>query len=231
MADGIAQITAPRSNLMIRILSALVMVTVAVAALWFGGWAFAALVIIVGAALAWEWSALVRAMNLAPAPRLALMALGILATLGAAVGLALTRANLGFVGALWLLGMVWATDVGAYFAGRAFGGRKLAPTISPSKTWSGLYGGMFAALVVGATLGDRAGIEGVPLWIGAPLAVLAQLGDLGQSAMKRRAGVKDSGTLIPGHGGVFDRLDGLIPVAILIGALVAAGVVSTRFAG
>jgi phosphatidate cytidylyltransferase len=219
------------SNLMVRILSAVVMVVVATAALWFGGYAFAALMLVVGSALAWEFIRLVMQMKLAPVLQHCLAFVGLLATLGTATGLAVARDALGFVGALWLLAIVWATDIGAYFAGRAFGGRKLAPRISPSKTWSGLFGGMFAALVVGATLGDRAGIEGVPLWIGAPLAVLAQLGDLAQSAMKRRAGVKDSSNLIPGHGGVFDRIDGLIPVAILIGALVAAGVVTTRFAG
>lgn len=222
---------APKSILMVRIASGIVMATVATAALWYGSWAFGALVAAVGTALAWEWFAIVRAMQLGATARTAMIVIGAVVTLAAAAGLVLTRDALGFVGALWLLGIVWATDIGAYFAGRAFGGARLAPRISPSKTWSGLFGGMFAALVFGATLGDRAGIEGVPLWIGAPLAVLAQMGDLAESAMKRRAGIKDSGTLIPGHGGVFDRIDGLLPVAILIGALVAAGHISTRLAG
>src|SRR3546814_4866058 len=79
--------------------------------------------------------------------------------------------------ALWVFGMVWATDIGAYFAGRAFGDARLAPAISPSKTWSGLIGGMVAALIASATIGDRAGIVGVPLWIGLFMGLLAQLGD------------------------------------------------------
>ena len=114
------------------------------------------------------------------------------------------------------------------FAGRAFGGARLAPKISPSKTWSGLFGGMVAALIASATIGDRAGIVGVPLWIGLFMGLLAQLGDLAQSWMKRRAGVKDSGKLIPGHGGLFDRVDGVLPVALLLAALAFAGQIAVR---
>ena len=137
----------------------------------------------------------------------------------------------GMTAALWVFGMVWATDIGAYFAGRAFGGARLAPKISPSKTWSGLIGGMVAALIASATIGDRAGIAGVPLWIGLFMGLLAQLGDLAQSWMKRRAGVKDSGKLIPGHGGLFDRVDGVLPVALLLGALAYLGQLGVGTAG
>ena len=150
--------------------------------------------------------------------------------LGAIAGLWFIRERLGVSAALWVFGMVWATDIGAYFAGRAFGGARLAPAISPSKTWSGLFGGMIAALVASATIGDRAGIIGVPLWIGLFMGLLSQLGDLGESWMKRRAGVKDSGKLIPGHGGLFDRVDGLLPVALLLGALALFGHVTVRAA-
>jgi phosphatidate cytidylyltransferase len=90
---------------------------------------------------------------------------------------------------------------------------------------------MIAALIVSATLGDRGGIVGVPLWIGLVMGLVAQLGDLGQSWMKRRAGVKDSGKLIPGHGGLFDRVDGLLPVALILGALAALGHIAVRAAG
>jgi phosphatidate cytidylyltransferase len=102
------------------------------------------------------------------------------------------------------------------------------PPISPSKTWSGLIGGMIAALVVGSTVADRGGIVGVPLWIGLVMGLIAQLGDLGESWMKRRAGAKDSGKLIPGHGGLFDRVDGLLPVALILGALAYAGQIAIR---
>ncbi|WP_026149412.1 phosphatidate cytidylyltransferase [Sphingobium xenophagum] len=121
--------------------------------------------------------------------------------------------------ALWALALVWATDIGAYFAGRSIGGPKLAPRISPSKTWSGLGGGVVAALLIGFLLHRFAGL---PIELAAAsglLAVAAQAGDLLESAMKRRAGVKDSGSLLPGHGGVLDRLDGVVTAAPLAALL------------
>ncbi len=117
----------------------------------------------------------------------------------------------------WLMLVTWATDIFAYFAGRSIGGPKLAPKISPNKTWAGLVGGMAGAAVVGALAAWLSGISAeLPdfLWLGAPMGLLAQLGDLYESRVKRRLGVKDSGTLLPGHGGVLDRLDGLLPVIL-----------------
>jgi phosphatidate cytidylyltransferase len=125
---------------------------------------------------------------------------------------------------LWTMAVVWATDIGAFFAGRRFGGLKLAPTISPGKTWAGLFGGMIAAGLIGAGSGILLYLQPITLWLGIPLAVLAQAGDLFESALKRRAGVKDSGQILPGHGGVLDRLDGLVPVAVLVALLVLTGV-------
>ncbi|PTQ11613.1 phosphatidate cytidylyltransferase [Sphingomonas oleivorans] len=126
---------------------------------------------------------------------------------------------------LWTLAIVWATDIGAYFSGRRFGGPRLAPIVSPNKTWSGLLGGMVAALLLGAGLAALFGLPGPLLFLGAPLAILAQMGDLFESWLKRRAGVKDSGRLLPGHGGALDRLDGVVPVAVLIAALRSAGLI------
>jgi phosphatidate cytidylyltransferase len=136
-----------------------------------------------------------------------------------------------------VIGATIATDTGAYFAGRAIGGPKIAPSISPSKTWAGLVGGMVASaawvfawvLAIDAPLdgwiGPRfeLGLNLSPqnlagaVFLGAGLAIVAQAGDFFESWLKRRAGVKDSSRLIPGHGGVFDRIDGLIPVAIVAG--------------
>lgn len=217
-----------KSDLMVRVGSAIVLLVIAGAALWLGGIAFALLLLVGGALLLVEWFALVRAMTLGGGVKTALMILGPLLTIGAVAGLWFIRDTLGMTAALWVFAMVWASDIGAYFAGRAFGGARLAPKISPAKTWSGLFGGMIAALVAGATLGDRAGIIGVPLWIGLIMGLVAQLGDLGQSWMKRRAGVKDSGKLIPGHGGIFDRVDGLLPVALILGGLAFAGELIVR---
>ena len=228
MASGTTKVG---SDLWTRVGSAIVLFAIAGTALWFGGIAFGLLLLVGGALVVVEWLALVRAMGLGGGSRAALMLLGPVAILGAMAGLWFLRDYLGMTAALWVFGMVWATDIGAYFAGRAFGGARLAPRISPSKTWSGLFGGMVAALVVGSTVADRGGIVGVPLWIGLVMGLVAQLGDLGESWMKRRAGVKDSGKLIPGHGGLFDRVDGLLPVALLLGGLAFAGQIAVRAAG
>lgn len=135
-----------------------------------------------------------------------------------------------------IVGITVFTDTGAYFAGRAIGGPKIAPKISPSKTWAGLVGGMAASVAwvfvwVWAMdaglgwprfeLGLNLSVENVSgaVALGAGLAVVAQVGDFFESWLKRRAGVKDSSRLIPGHGGVFDRIDGLVPVVLLAGVL------------
>ena len=126
---------------------------------------------------------------------------------------------------LWTLAIVWATDIGAYFAGRAIGGPKLAPRLSPNKTWAGLIGGMVAALAVGYAIAAATSVPWQLASLAGLLAVAAQAGDLFESWLKRRAGVKDSGRLLPGHGGALDRLDGLVPVAIIVALLVAGGYV------
>jgi phosphatidate cytidylyltransferase len=125
--------------------------------------------------------------------------------------------------ALWTLAIVWATDIGAYFAGRSIGGPRLAPRLSPNKTWAGLGGGVLGALCIGALIASAFDLPRLLLVLGAPLAVLAQAGDLFESWLKRRAGVKDSGRLLPGHGGALDRLDGVVPVAAFMACLTAAG--------
>ncbi|MEH6756304.1 MAG: phosphatidate cytidylyltransferase [Parasphingorhabdus sp.] len=116
----------------------------------------------------------------------------------------------------WTLALVWATDIGAYFSGRAIGGPKLAPTYSPNKTWAGLIGGVIVTALFSFALHVYFQLPLQLVLLSIPLAVLAQMGDLFESQMKRRAGVKDSGTIFPGHGGVMDRLDGLIPVAPVV---------------
>jgi phosphatidate cytidylyltransferase len=131
------------------------------------------------------------------------------------------RPDDGLATLLWVLALVWATDTGAYIAGRGLGGPKLAPRISPNKTWAGLIGGMNAAAAVG--LGAAFLMSDVPAWIAVPLsaalAAVEQGGDLFESAVKRRFGVKDSSRLIPGHGGVLDRVDGLLAVSLAVAAL------------
>ena len=130
------------------------------------------------------------------------------------------RQHEGIVFTLWALSLVWACDIGAYFTGRTLGGPKLAPVISPNKTWSGLIGGVTLASLVATLLHFEYGLP-LRLTLATPaLAVLAQGGDLYESWLKRRAGVKDSGNILPGHGGILDRLDGLVPVAPVAAFLV-----------
>jgi phosphatidate cytidylyltransferase len=135
--------------------------------------------------------------------------------------------RVGAVGILWIFATVWVTDVAAYFVGRGVGGPKLWPRVSPKKTWSGFLGGVAAGTAAGITvaaLGARYGTElPAPLWMVAALSALAasvgQLGDLAESALKRTYDVKDSGQLIPGHGGLMDRLDAFWAVCALVGVL------------
>lgn len=124
----------------------------------------------------------------------------------------------GLLALLFLFAVVWATDIFAYFVGRAFGGPKLAPSISPGKTWSGAIGGALGGVVAGMLLAVFAGVGVSPrlAFIALLLSVVSQAGDLFESWIKRRNGVKDSGNLIPGHGGVMDRVDGLVAAAFAL---------------
>jgi phosphatidate cytidylyltransferase len=146
----------------------------------------------------------------------------------AAIALAFLRDGdgAGLRAILFLFAVVWATDIAAYFTGKTFGGPKLAPSISPGKTWSGAIGGVVAGIVAGlvaaAVMGASA--TGRLAFAAMVLTVSAQAGDLFESAVKRRFGVKDSSHVIPGHGGVMDRVDGLVAAGFalyLIGAALA----------
>lgn len=130
----------------------------------------------------------------------------------------------GMLTIMWLFAVVWAADISAYFAGRLLGGPKLAPRISPKKTWAGLGGAVAGGILIGIAAAHAAG--GANLFIaaalGGVLAFVEQAGDLFESALKRNYGVKDSGRLIPGHGGVLDRVDGLVAATLFLGAAVMA---------
>ena len=126
----------------------------------------------------------------------------------------------------WAFVVTWSTDIFAYFAGRAIGGPKLAPRISPNKTWAGLAGGVIGAGVAGALVASMLDLGAPYTFVGGVMGVIAQAGDLFESWVKRRAGVKDSGSIIPGHGGVLDRLDGLLAVVIATFALLAWGLMA-----
>ena len=256
-----------RSELHLRILSALVLVPMALGAVWIGGVVFGAIVAVVCVAAAWElgkmlgsgpfgpvvWLPAVAAVvpmavQFTAGPVWAFAALALCAAIAVPLAYAIrARPGASLLGVVYIglpalalvalrntqaLGLsaiilvfvaVWATDIGAYFAGRRLGGPKLAPSISPGKTWSGAIGGLLAAILAGFAVAQMTGgasMVAIGL-VAAVLSVAAQIGDLFESALKRRAGVKDSSHLIPGHGGVLDRVDGLLfaaVAALVIGA-------------
>lgn len=220
------------SDLPKRAASAVIMLAAAGAALWQGGAVLASFITLVALACFVEFVLLV----VRATPNLAFRLAAILA--GAAyIGLAAAGlAGLGLYHIVAVLGIVIFTDTCAYFAGRTIGGPKIAPKISPSKTWAGLVGGMAGSaawlvafmaaahntqggVAVAEDLGIGTGEAATWALVGAILAVAAQAGDFFESWLKRRAGKKDSSNLIPGHGGVFDRIDGLLPVALIVGVL------------
>jgi phosphatidate cytidylyltransferase len=125
----------------------------------------------------------------------------------ASVGLLRVSPSFGMASILWLFAVVWGADIAAYFAGRLIGGPRLWPRVSPGKTWAGAIVGAFAGAVLGLMLGAWTNRLAALFWLGLATAIVSELGDLFESALKRRFGVKDSSGLIPGHGGLMDRLD------------------------
>jgi phosphatidate cytidylyltransferase len=240
MAGGEAP--AKKSDLGVRVVSALVIVAVAFAAEWLGGWIWAGFVVLVAMGVLYEWRALVRAMRAGVTGEV-LWTIGGILYIGTAAATLLFLRNQpnGFGTVLMLIGVVAAIDIGAYFFGRSIGGPKIAPKISPSKTWAGLAGGAIGATVTIYLSVGMFGLcyhEGPPQWfpclrfdwaelgyssiLGLGVAVIAQAGDFFESWMKRRAGMKDSSGLIPGHGGLFDRLDGFLAVFFVLFVIATA---------
>lgn len=218
------------------------MLTVTAVAVWLGGIVLDLFIAAVAFAVFVEYVMLATRIAPTPAKLGAATITGAVYVIWAALAL-IVMPNVLLVA---VVGVVVCTDTGAYFTGRALGGPKIAPSISPSKTWAGLFGGMAAAGIwlalytlgagylisavgpTGPSVGEAMAVAntGVAALAGALLAVIAQAGDFYQSWLKRRAGVKDSSHLIPGHGGVFDRVDGLMPVAVIAGTAWAMGLAS-----
>lgn len=261
---------AASSDLLPRILSGLVLIPAALAALYFGGLIWSGLIGLCLVALAFEWSAMVLGktesrvhqgillivllaafgiavfmkpvfgMSVGAAFGIAYMVMGLVKAsrglfwLGFGAGyLALGAISLhwlriqvvpsGLILVLFLLVVVWATDIGAYFAGRAIGGPKIFPSVSPNKTWSGSIGGIIIAAGLAICFKPAFGLQGAYFGLAIAaigLSCVSQAGDALESALKRKFEIKDTGTIIPGHGGVLDRLD-----ALLLAAPVMAGFV------
>ena len=205
------------NELAIRTITAIVLVVAALLVAYQGGYLLAFVVAGIATGMFYEWTRLTRGWGAS------WYVGGFLYALLPALAILWIRERSGFDLLLWVFIVTWSTDIGAYLVGRRFGRRKLAPAISPGKTVEGLIGGVVAAAILGGawTLYAKLGAALLPL---APvLALAAQAGDLFESGMKRRAGVKDSGAWLPGHGGVLDRLDGLVPVAVLTAAAQLVG--------
>jgi phosphatidate cytidylyltransferase len=255
------------NSLGLRLLSAIVLLPICVAAVWAGSWWFAVLLAGIGGAMCWEWARICSPGNkevsfvmlaAGVAAPLFLIPSGfpaVVAVVAAGVVLILALATLrhlpnrlvlaaglpyvvlglasagwlrnheggGVAAVLWVVASVVATDVGAFFVGRTLKGPKLAPRISPNKTWSGLLGGMTCASIAGALTGLATEAAPLPLAVASlALAAIAQGGDLIESKLKRSFHVKDASRLIPGHGGFLDRFDGYLtalPAAALMSAL------------
>ncbi len=252
-----------------RVISALVMVAAALAALYLGGVVFALFWVLAGFAINWEWQSLIggtqrrwrvvtggvavaaaAAFGQTGLVLLAALAIGALAVVGAlfagparrvwaAAGVVYASAPIfsvcwlrqspdhGLLAIAFLFAIVWGTDVFAYFGGRLIGGPKLWPRVSAGKTWSGTITGVLSGAALGLAtvyLGGGPALAGVKTFFVALLAAgVSQMGDLTESSVKRRFGVKDSSRIIPGHGGVMDRLDGFIFASVLAAAIGVAG--------
>lgn len=254
------------SNLWQRIISAVILIPLALGIFYAGGWLLLLVIALLGAVMLHEWTSMtegaavrslliLQVMSLGGAlllaaygwPERALLFTAIAALVVAAqarltgrkplwallgtlyvvipcVSILWLRGDslLGFGWTVWCLLLVWGTDIGGYIAGKSIGGPKLAPRISPNKTWVGLLGGVTLAALASLAAGYGFSLPVSTLGLlqaGAGLAIWAQIGDLCESAVKRRFGVKDSGSLIPGHGGILDRVDGLVfvvPVVALV---------------
>jgi phosphatidate cytidylyltransferase len=204
-------VAALQSNLALRIVSAAVLAPVAVGAAYFGGWPFAVFWAAAAIAVVWEWTRMVAGPIWISSGTI------YAAAMFAAPVILRSDPAFGLLAIVLLFAIVWSTDIFGYFAGRAIGGPKLMPAVSPKKTWSGAVAGTLGAMIVAVLVARLFGsfstvaIAAVALL----LSVCAQAGDLFESWIKRKFGVKDSSRLIPGHGGVMDRLDGFWAAAVV----------------
>lgn len=202
-------------NLLMRVLTALVLIPVAIFVAYIGGWLWLALVALVSIGLFVEWKMIV-------GNRAGWIVVGIAYAVAAFLASVAVRQDQvwGFAALMFILLVVWMTDIGGYFAGRGIGGPKLWPRVSPKKTWAGAVGGVVLSLAVAAGFAAFGIGRLVPLLLLATvLTVLSQLGDLFESAVKRKFGVKDSSQIIPGHGGLLDRLDGFVFAVVAAAAI------------
>jgi len=221
--EQLKQILSISPELRNRVLSASLLAPIVLFILWYGGLLYQAMVLVAAIIISFEWYGIISSPladeQLSPESKKRwVIAGGVYAFMFAFPLLYLRSLDVGFGVILLLLFFVWSTDIAAYFTGRAIGGPKILPKVSPKKTWSGLFGGMVASGLVGAASAVFLTEFHIIILIagGMLLAVVAQIGDFFESWVKRRFGVKDSSHLIPGHGGLMDRVDGIVTAAPLM---------------
>ena len=220
-------------DLPLRVASAVVRAPVALICIWLGAALYDALVAAIFLGLCAEaWTLHRRGHGGVP---LLCAVLGYVGVAAAALLWLRDDPRVGWPNILFLVLVVWSADIGAYATGRLIGGPRLAPRLSPGKTWSGAAGGLLAAVAVGVMTAQILSASTTPwraIVLAGALAIVAQAGDLLESAVKRRLQIKDTSHLIPGHGGLFDRLDAILaaaPAAALLALALGRGVVLWRW--
>jgi len=211
----------PRENTKQRIISAVILVPIALIAIFYSKDLFLLLAIAIAIMMTAEWMDMIK--NIADKKKWQLIGFFyILIPIFAVIKLRYYSVEVLF----WMFAIIWSTDIFAFFAGKTLGGTKIAPQISPNKTWSGLIGGVFASMIIGFMSSFMfAGGVMFFIFLSAFLSIIEQISDLLESKFKRIFGVKDSGTIIPGHGGILDRMDGMMllaPLVLLIVTLLPA---------
>ncbi|MDH5772588.1 MAG: phosphatidate cytidylyltransferase [Rhodospirillaceae bacterium] len=218
-----------KNTIILRIISAIVLAPAVLWVVFVGGVAFEIMVALAAMVLVYEWTKMV-------GRNFWWLVLGGVYISAAIFAIWWLREGneSGLFYFVWILVVVWATDIGGYVFGMTIGGPKLAPSISPNKTWSGFIGGISLATIGGYSVvmyfSDQAQISNIApvIALGVGMSIVSQLGDLFESKIKRRFGVKDSGNAIPGHGGLFDRVDGLMAASIamaLLNSMVGGGII------
>lgn len=203
----------PKDNTKQRIISSIILFPIAIYAIFFSQKLFTLLAIAVAILMSWEWVNITKTTFRVDKGKKRWQFIGFFYILIPIYSVIEIR-NINVDILFWMFGVIWTTDIFAFFSGKIFGGPKLAPTISPNKTWSGLAGGIITSVIIGFLCSYLFnGSEIFFMFTSMCLSILEQISDICESKIKRIFGVKDSGNIIPGHGGIMDRLDGIILVA------------------
>lgn len=205
-----------KKELITRALSSLILAPLVLYIIYLGGILYIFLIVTMAVLMAFEWNTITSTQQHGNKAAILWKLFGLFyIVMPCAALLWLRDQDKGLIVIMWMLGVVWATDIAAYFGGNIIGGWKLCPPISPNKTWSGLISGVAAGYFIGClavTISNPSKPQYL-ISLSVILAIYAQIGDLVESWIKRKCGVKDSGHVIPGHGGILDRVDSIVPVA------------------